>query len=173
VTLLEEGCTVKAQAIKDMPVVSMADGTKIGNVQELLFDTSAWRLAALLLTAGGGKSLLPFEAVRSFGNDVITVENVAATQGTEGNAAAGNLRGLKDLAGLRVINGEGTWLGDVRDVELAVKDGAVEQISVRKGGMLGLGGTNTSIPAAAIRGIGPKVMTVDVPEAAASSPAAS
>jgi len=35
-------------------------------VQELLFDTTTWRLAALLLTAGGGKSLLPFEAVRSF-----------------------------------------------------------------------------------------------------------
>ena len=164
---------MRAQAIKEMPVVSMADGTKIGNVQELLFDTNMWRLAALLLTAGGGKSLLPFEAVRSFGDDVITVENVTATQGTEGNAAADNLRGLKDLVGLRVINGEGSWVGDVRDIELAVKDGAVEQISVRKGGMLGLGGTNTSIPASAIRGIGPKVMTVDMPTAAPSAPAAS
>lgn len=164
---------MKAQAIKDMPVVSMADGTKIGNVQDLLFDTSTWRLAALLLTAGGGKSLLPFDAVRSFGDDVITVENVAATQGTEGNAAAGNWRGLKDLTGLRVINGEGSWLGDVRDIELAAKGGAVERISVRKGGLLGLGGANTSVPAAAIRGIGPKVITVDVPAASPSSPAAS
>lgn len=158
---------MKAQAIKEMPVVSMGDGTKVGNVQELLFDTAGLRLAALLLTAGGGKSLLPFEAVRSFGNDVITVENVAVTQGTEGNAAADAFRALKDLVGLRVINGEGTWLGDVRDFDLAIKDGAIELINVRKGGMLGLGGTTTNIAASAIRGIGPKVITVDTPADAA------
>lgn len=162
---------MKAHAIKDMPVVSMADGTKIGNVQDLLFDTTKLRLAALLLSAGGGKSLLPFEAVRSFGNDVITVENVSVTQGLEGNAAIENLRTLKDIGSLRVINGEGTWLGDVRDVEVTVQDGVVEQISVHKGGMLGLGGTTTSVPAGAIRGIGPKVITVDGTADATSSAA--
>jgi sporulation protein YlmC with PRC-barrel domain len=163
---------MKAQAIKDMPVVSMADGTKVGNVQELLFDTTKLRLAALLLTAGGGKSLLPFEAVRSFGNDVITVENVAVTQGVQGNAVADTFRTLKDLASLRIINGEGTWLGDVRDIEVAAS-GAVEQLNAHRGGMLGLGGTTISVPASAIRGIGPKVITVDMPAAAAGSPAAS
>ena len=164
---------MKAQAIKDMPVVSMADGTKIGNVQELMFDTGQLRLAALLLSAGGSKALLPFAAVRSFGNDVITVENVSATQGTEGNAAADTFRSLKDLIGLRVINGEGTWLGDVRDIDLAVKDGAIEQINLRKGGMLGLGGTTTNVASAAIRGIGPKVITVDVTAEATGSPSGS
>jgi sporulation protein YlmC with PRC-barrel domain len=162
---------MKAQAIKDMPVVSMDDGTKIGNVQELLFDTGKLRLAALRLTAAGGKSLLPFEAVRSFGNDVITVENVSVTQGTEGNATADTFRSLSDLVGLRVINGEGTWLGDVRDIELAVKDGAIELITVRKGGMLGLGGTTTNVASATIRGIGPKVITVDLPPEASGTPA--
>lgn len=164
---------MKAHAIKDMPVVSMADGTKVGNVQELLFDTTKLRLAALLLSSGGGKSLLPFEAVRSFGNDVITVENVSVTQGAEGNATAGAYRTLKELGNLRVINGEGTWLGDVREIELAPKDGAIEQITVHKGGVLRFGGSTTSVSAAAIRGIGPKVLTVDVPAAGADSPAAS
>lgn len=164
---------MKAHAIKDMPVVSMADGTKLGNVQELLFDTTKLRLAALLLSSGGSKSLVPFEAVRSFGNDVITVENVSVTQGAEGNATAGAYRTLKELGSLRAINGEGTWLGDVREIEVAPKDGTVEQINVHKGGILGLGGTTTSVPAAAIRGIGPKVLTVDMPVAGAGAPAAS
>ena len=154
-------------------MVSMDDGTKIGNVQELLFDTSKLRLAALRLSAAGGKSLLPFEAVRSFGNDVITVENVSATQGTEGNATADTFRGLSDLVGLRVINGEGTWLGDVRDSEFSAKDGAIELITLRKGGMLGLGGTTTTVTSTGIRGVGPKVITVDLPPGASGTPAAS
>jgi sporulation protein YlmC with PRC-barrel domain len=164
---------VKAHALKDMPVVSMADGTKIGNVQDLLFETTKLRLAALLLSAGGGKSFLPFEAVRSFGNDVITVENASVTQGLEGNAAIGSLRTLKDIASLRVINAEGTWLGDVRDVEVTVQNGVVEQLSIHKGGVLGLGGTTTSVPAEAIRGIGPKVITVDGVAGAANAPSPS
>lgn len=164
---------MKAQAIKNVSVVSMADGTKVGEVQELLFDTTKLRLAALLLSASGSKSLLPFEAVRSFGDDVITVENVSVTQGVEGNATVGALRTLKELASLRVINGEGTWLGDVRDIEVTVKDGAVEQINAHKGGMLGLGGTTTTVPAAAIRGIGPKVITVDLAIAPEGSTATS
>lgn len=161
---------MKAHVLKDMPVVSMVDGTKVGNVQELLFDTAKFRLAALLLTASGGRSFLPFEAVRSFGNDVITVENSAVTQGVEGNAALAGYRNLKDLTSLRVINGEGTWLGDVRDIEVDPKDGSVQQLNSHRGGLLGLGGTTVSVPTSAIRGIGPKVVTVDLPAAAKDTP---
>lgn len=160
---------MKAHGLKAMPVVSMADGAKIGNVQELLFDTAKFRLAGLLLTGAGGKSLLPFEAVRSFGADVITVENVSVTQGVDGNTNAESYRSLKDLTSLRVITGEGAWLGDVRDVEFDGKTGQVEQVSAHRGGVLGLGGTTVTVPSTAIRGIGPKVITVDLPASAAAS----
>jgi sporulation protein YlmC with PRC-barrel domain len=162
---------VKAHILKDKPVVSMADGTKIGNVQELLFETGKFRLAALLLSGAGGKSLLPFEAIRSFGADVITVENGSVTQGVDGNLSVGGYRGLRELTSLRVINGEGAWLGDVREVDLDQKGGQVEQLSAHRGGVLGIGGTTVTIPASAIRGIGPKVITVDLPTAAQSSAA--
>lgn len=161
---------MKASIIKDMPVVSMADGTKIGNVNELLFDTAKMRLAALLLTGSGSKSLLPIEKVRNIGTDVITIEDASATQGVDGNAALGALRGLKDLSRLRAINGEGAWIGDVKEIELDPMNGQISAVIVHRGGVLGLGGTTTNLPTSALRGIGPKVITVETPTEAAAPP---
>ena len=161
---------MKAHVLRDKPVVSMADGTKVGSVQELLFDTTKFRLAAFLLTGDGGKSVLPFEGVRNFGDDVITVENASATEGVQGNTALDAWRGWKDVSQLRVINGEGSWLGDIRDLEVDPKDGHIGEITAHRGGLLGLGGSSVTIPASAIRGIGPKVITVDTPAAGDEQP---
>ena len=65
---------MKASALKGKAVVSMVDGVQIGRVEEVLFDTTALRVAALVLTTTGGRSTLPFAAVRSLGADAITVE---------------------------------------------------------------------------------------------------
>jgi len=161
---------MKASVIKNMPVVSMADGTKIGNVDELLFDAAKLRLTALLLTAAGGKSMLPIEKVRNIGSDVITIEDATATQGVEGNALLDSLRGLKELSRLRAINGEGTWVGDVKEIELDPLNGQISGVVVHRGGVLGLGGTTTMVSAPAIRGIGPKVITVETAADAPSPP---
>ncbi len=165
--------TMKASQLKDMPVVSMADGTKIGNVQDALFDTTTLKLSTLVLSGAGGKSLLPFGSVRSFGADVITVESAAVTQGIEGHGSVDAMRSLRDLTNLRVINAEGTHLGDVRDLEVNPQDGRVTELAAHRGGLLGLGGASVTVPASAVRGIGPKIVTVDMPvtgAAAASAP---
>jgi sporulation protein YlmC with PRC-barrel domain len=54
-----------ASELKNKAVVSMADGVQIGRVEDVLFDTAALGVAALVLTTTSGRSVLPFAAVRS------------------------------------------------------------------------------------------------------------
>jgi sporulation protein YlmC with PRC-barrel domain len=155
---------MKAGALKDMTVVSMADGVQIGRVEDVLFDTAALQVGALVLKTTGGRSLLPFASVHRLGADAVTVESAKAAQAEVAPTGAGNvLRSLGDLTGLKVVSGEGTYLGDVRDVEIDQATGALTELQVHRGGVLGLGGTGVTVPAAAIRGIGPDMVTADLP----------
>lgn len=154
---------MKASALKEKPVVSMADGAKVGNVRDVLFDTTNLRAEALVLTGSGGQSVLPFGSIRGIGSDAITVESAADTHGSAGQTTLDSLRGLDDLTDLPVVNGEGTHLGQVREIEVQQHDGRLVELSVHRGGMLGIGGTTVTVPAAAIRSIGPKIVTVEMP----------
>jgi sporulation protein YlmC with PRC-barrel domain len=156
---------MKASALKNMAVVSMTDGVQIGRVEEVLFDTAELRVAALMLTTTGGRSVLPFASVHRIGADAVTVESAMAAQAAGSQDGAGNvLRGLQDLLGLKVVSGEGTSLGDVRDVTIDPAGGALTELEAHRSGMLGLGGSSVVVPASAIRGIGPALVTVDLPE---------
>jgi sporulation protein YlmC with PRC-barrel domain len=152
---------MKASVLKNKAVVSMADGVQIGQVEDVLLDTAALRVAALVLTTTGGRSVLPFAAVRSLGADAVTVESATATQAADQAGASNLLRSLGDLIGLKVVNGEGAYLGDVRDVTIEKASGALTELEAHSGGMLGLGGSIVTIPASTIRGIGPEMVTVD------------
>jgi sporulation protein YlmC with PRC-barrel domain len=122
-------------------------------------------VAALVLTTTGGRSVLPFASVHRIGANAVTVESATAAQAAGSQGGVGNvLRGLRDLIGLKVLSGEGTYLGDVRDVEIDPAGGALAELEAHRGGVLGLGGTSVIVPASAIRGIGPDLVTADMPE---------
>lgn len=157
---------MKLSVLQDMPVVSVADGTKVGAVQDILVDTAQMRVVTLVLSGDGGTSWLPFESIRHVGGDAVTVESAAVTQGASGQAAADGLRGLKELTSLKVVNEAGTYLGEVQDVDFDARDGRIGELIARRGGVLGgLGATDTRVPVAAIRGMGPAIVTVDLPVA--------
>ena len=153
---------MKASSLTGKPVVSMADGAQVGTVKELLFDTSQFRLTALLLRTHSGESTLPFGSVR-IGSDAVMIESASDTAGTQGQAALGTARGLDELLGLSVVNVEGTLLGKVKELEIGEHDGRLTKLEVHRGGVLGIGGTTVTVALAAIRGIGPKLITVDRP----------
>ena len=154
---------MKASTLKDMPVVSMTDGTRIGTIQEVLFATTPLGVNSLVLSGQGGKATLPFSDIRSIGNDAVTIDNREATHAFQAPGAPENLRSLRDLTRLKVVNAEGTYLGDVQEIEIDQRTGQVGEFIAHRGGMLGLGGTTIHVPASAVRGIGPKLLTVDMP----------
>jgi sporulation protein YlmC with PRC-barrel domain len=165
---------MKASGLKGKAVVSMVDGIQIGRVEDVLFDTAALKVAALVLTTSGGRSILPFTAVRTLGADAVTVESATATQPAATQGDANNLlRALGDLTGLKVVNGEGAYLGDIRDITIDQASGALSEFEAHGGGMLGMGGTTITVLASAIRGIGPALVTVDMPAPSGDAPSTS
>lgn len=154
---------MQLRSLKGLAVVSVADGTKVGAVQDVLVDTAAMRVVTLVLTGAAGAAVLPFASIRSIGRDAVTVDGAAATQGATGQPTAASVRSLEDLTRLKMVNAAGDYLGDVQDVEFGEHDGQVRELVARRGGLLGLGGTEVRAPIAAIRGIGPALVTVDLP----------
>lgn len=153
---------MKARNLKDKPVVSMADSAQVGTVDDVLFDPSELRIVGLALRGQSGQSILPFGSIRSIGSDAVMVESAAETQGAAGQAMRETMRGLEDLTSLSVVNGEGTLLGKVKDLEVD-QDGRLAHLETHRGGVLGIGGTSLEVPPSAIRNIGPKLITVDMP----------
>ena len=154
---------MKASTFKKMPVVSIADGTQVGTVEAVLFDARDLRVTALALGGPGGQSVLPISAIRSIGADAVTVESAAATQGAAGQSSLEGTRGLDELTSLSAVNSDGTLLGKITEVEIDQADGRLVALVAHRGGVMGFGGTSITIPAAAIRNIGPKLVTVDLP----------
>jgi sporulation protein YlmC with PRC-barrel domain len=153
---------MKAGDLRNMAVVSLNDGTRLGRIEDVLFDTSSLNVAALAVTTANGRTILPIAAVRSVGTDAIMVESNAAAQVPTGSTTAGAVqRSLKDLSGIKVVNAEGSYLGDVKEIEIDPTTRALTGLEVQRGGVLGLGATTHAVPASAIRSIGPDLVTAE------------
>ncbi|MCL5947328.1 MAG: PRC-barrel domain-containing protein [Chloroflexi bacterium] len=155
---------MNAHDLLNMPIVSVAEGTKLGNVRDLLFDTNQIQLTALLLSGESGQSIVLMHDILSIGSDVITVETSSKTQPIEGNATLQPLRTWRDISSLRAISSQGEWIGDITHIEVDPQSGAIIAISIQKGGVLGIGAKHTEIQPTAIRAFGPRVLTVKLAE---------
>lgn len=162
---------MRASAIHDKPVISIAEGERLGSVSDLLLDTGELRVAALELDTAGGRSVVPFGSIKNIGADAITVGSVEAVHGLPGRGPVGNVRVFDQIKGLPVSDSEGTYLGDVAEVELDPYDGTLTRVVVHRGGVFGLGGHDLAIERAAIRAVGEKLITVDRSAAAGQAPA--
>ncbi len=160
-----------ANTLKGMAIVSLQEGTKLGQVEQPLFDLTARRVAALRVKGDDGAFIVRFDAVQSVGADAITIASSAATQTPSGGATADELRDLDALGKLKVVDHAGTFLGTISHVEINPVSGEITRLDAHKGGMLGMGGTTTPIDAHTIVSVGPELLTVnmEVPALAVSS----
>jgi sporulation protein YlmC with PRC-barrel domain len=158
-----------ASKLKGMAVVSLAEGTKLGTVARPLIDLAALRLVALQVKGDSGTFVIPFEQVRQVGTDAITVASSQVTQIPGTDSAATALLDLDQIGKLKVVDQAGTLLGTVAQLTIDAASGQISHLGAHKGGMLGMGGTTTPIPAQAILSVGPDLLTVDM--GAAQTPA--
>ncbi len=152
---------MKVSKLKGMSVVNLADGVRVGRIENVLIDTVALQIQSLVLTSTGGRSTFPFASAR-IGADAVTVDTAESLQTGESSAES-VLRSLDELDGMKIVNAEGSYLGDARELEINEADGALTALEAHRGGAFGVGGSTVSIPAATIRAIGPDFMTVDAP----------
>ena len=70
---------MEADKLKGMPIVSLADGAKLGRIDEVLFETRPLRVAALRAAADGQGFVIPFGQLTHVGADAVTVESSQVT----------------------------------------------------------------------------------------------
>jgi sporulation protein YlmC with PRC-barrel domain len=140
------------------PVVSMVDGEKAGDARELRIDTPALKVVALVVAGEKEKYLLDWEAVKSFGADAITVED--RSQLMAFSSPVEPIRDWKELSGMNVVDGSGAVLGSVHELVLDER-GEISSILTKAGGVFGIGSKDTTVARQEIRGIGPRLITVE------------
>jgi sporulation protein YlmC with PRC-barrel domain len=149
-----------ASALKDMAVISLQEGTRLGRVEQALFDLVSRQLQALEVRGDAGTFIVPFEQIERIGSDAVTVASSQVTQTPTASSITGSLLGLHEIGKLKVVDNAGTFLGSISAIEFDPADGHVTQISAHKGGMLGIGGTTTPVDASAILMVGSELLTV-------------
>jgi sporulation protein YlmC with PRC-barrel domain len=160
---MKEWLTMNANTLNGLAVVALQEGTKLGAVDQPLFDMATRRLGALAVSGDAGHFIVPFPQIHQIGSDAVTVASSAVTQTPSTGNALGELLSLRDLSKLKVVDQTGTFLGTIHDVDIDPTSGQITQLSAHKGGLLGVGGTSTPIEAAAILMVGPELLTVTTP----------
>jgi sporulation protein YlmC with PRC-barrel domain len=151
---------MRTKELQGKAVVSLADASKLGYVDDLLFDTSDLRVVAFEMSMSGQRALLPFSEVRSIGKDAITVPSSQVAQVPNSGSPLLRLPRLANLTKLKVVDEDGTFVGNVTDLEIETRDGRISEVAAHRGGVLGLGGTSVHISASAIRSVGDEVIVV-------------
>ena len=151
---------MNATDLKDMVVVSLQEGTKLGRVAEPLFDLATRQLGAFQIKGDDGTFILPFAAIQHIGVDAITVTSSQVTQTPAPDGVTNALLDLRALQKLKIVDQAGTFLGTLSDVEVDPLNGQITMLTAHKGGLLGKGGTTTLLESTAIVMVGPQLLTV-------------
>lgn len=123
--------------VKGLPVVTMAEGKRVGKVDDLVVDPERMKVTWLRLHSGGmgmlgGERLwVSAEAVHGIGEDAVTI-NAAADTRTPADApeALALVKAQRGLVGSKVITENGERLGEVRDYEFKPDTFALTSLSV-------------------------------------------
>jgi sporulation protein YlmC with PRC-barrel domain len=139
-------------------VVSMADGAKVGVVNDLIFKGVS--LQGLSLKGDKGNGILAFKNIGTTGPDAISIESYKNVDWDAGKTLEPDSHNLHDLRKLKVIDDSGTELGHLHAVTLD-NLGNIEEIAVRTEGVFGIGSHQALIAGARIRSLGPTLITVE------------
>jgi sporulation protein YlmC with PRC-barrel domain len=149
-----------ASKLRDMAIVSMAEGSRLGRIEGLFFDPTTLRLQALQARGEQERFLVPLELVQTIGSDAVMVESSQATRAASRSGALGNLVELNDLKQLKVVDAGGGFVGTVEQIEVDPVSGALMRLGVHKGGILGMGGETRHFEVSAIRSVGKELITL-------------
>ena len=162
--------------IRGLPVISIADGTHVGTIDQVYLDLAAKQVVGFSITNGvgpfgGARDNAPTvaaSAVHSLGPDALTLDDVTAAHAAWVDAAYGSLVSLDDVAGRKVVTEGGANLGEVASMGFDERSFAITEVEVSPGFLK----TNTHIPLEQIVRIGQDVLVVADMAPAAREPAA-
>lgn len=166
---LQDRADMQTRMLNDLrgkTIINLADGKKIGQVDDILVDPKTLRVSGLVVNRGGmldrETRIVPASGVEKWGIDAILVRdaNVFRSE-SELPDRESWLSSSDKLNGLSIVNTEGEKIGQIDDV-LIDDRGQIVAYRVSSGGSL-LGEARTrEIPAQATRTLGGDVAIFEV-----------
>jgi uncharacterized protein YrrD len=155
---------MNCKELRGLTVISMADGTQVGTLDQVYLDLDAKQVAGFSITNGvgpfgGARDNAPTVAasgVHSLGPDALTLDDVVAAHAAWVDAAYGLLETLDDVVGRTVVTAGGTGVGAVAAVGFDARTFAITEVEVSPGFLK----TNTHIPLAQLVRFGADVLVV-------------
>jgi uncharacterized protein YrrD len=153
---------MNSKHLKGLAVISIADGAKLGTIDDIYLDPAAKRVVGFSVAGGsvGGApdAGLTIDAteVHTLGQDALTLADMTSPHGAGVSAAYGSLALLEDLAKRKVVTEGGTHVGQVASVEFDEQTFALTQVEVSPGFFR----TNRSVTADQLVSIGEDVVVV-------------
>ena len=142
--------------VKGLPVITMAEGKKIGKIDDLIVDPERKAVSWLRLHSGGmlgGERLwVSTEAVHGVGADAVTINAEAdARAPADAPEALALVKAKRGIIGSKVMTENGERVGEVCDYEFDPDTFALTSLSIPPG--MGLAGDTLMIA-------GDKVLTI-------------
>lgn len=111
---------IRASTIKGLAVLTLSDATKVGQVDDVLFDTEMRHVLGFRVGTGRFK---PAEAiaradVAAVGREAVTVAEPAAVNQEASLPALAQVQALGQATNTKVVSDGGDLLGTIADVEL-------------------------------------------------------
>lgn len=125
----------KSQEIIGLPVFSIVDGIKLGQVEDLVINPEEGKVDFILVRNGSwytGGRILPYTAVMSVGEDALTTESGSLLSSINENADAYNL--LKrniTVKGNRVLSNKGNFIGVISEYAIDEQSGKLIRLQYK------------------------------------------
>lgn len=125
----------KSQEIIGLPVFSIVDGKKIGQVKDLVINPEEGKIDFILVSNGSwyvGARVLPYKAVMGIGEHAVTTESQNLLSNIGDNSSASTLlqRNI-EIKGNRVLTNKGNLIGVISEYEVDENTGKIVRLEYK------------------------------------------
>jgi uncharacterized protein YrrD len=122
----------KSQEIIGLPVFSIVDGRKIGQVKDLVINPEEGKVDFILVSNGSwyvGARILPYKSVMGVGEHAVTTESENQLTNINESAYAGTLleRNI-EIKGNRILTNRGNLIGVINEYEVEENTGKIVRL---------------------------------------------
>jgi uncharacterized protein YrrD len=158
------GGAMDVKSLKGIAVVSIAQGEKVGTVDNILFDLENRRVIAFKLTKPGllrsGGIVLRMTDVENIGKDAVMIKNKEAIRELKAERDLQSRPDLGTLSALRVVSEDGTFVGNVATVQFEPRNGVITDVEITGTGFMDRLRRNQTVPAHQVLSFGSDVVVV-------------